>query len=99
MEGIGSLLGRALNGTAEGLQAEADQLGVQYAWKAGYDPRGFVAFVDSIAGREGQQFLSDEPPLRQRLLKIFSEIQYLLAQEQQAYDSGEFDRISRRLIR
>ena len=99
VEGIGGLLGRALNGTAEGLQAEADQLGVQYAWKAGYDPRGFVAFVDSIAGRQGQQFLSDEPPLRQRLLKIFGEIQYLLAQEQQVYDSGEFDGISRRLNR
>jgi len=29
-------------------QKEADQLGIQYAWKSGFDPRGFVTFLDSI---------------------------------------------------
>ena len=96
LQNAGSLVGRALNGTNEGFQAEADQLGVQYAWKAGYDPKGFVAFLDSTAGNYSNALLTDEPPLRKRLLKIFSEIQYLPQQKQPA-DSGDFDRIRQRV--
>jgi predicted Zn-dependent protease len=98
VEGIGGILGRVLNGTNETFQAEADQLGVQYAWKAGYDPRGFVAFLDSTAEKPGHKFLNDEPELRKRLLKIFSEIQYL-PEQKAVFDSGEFDRIRQRIAR
>jgi predicted Zn-dependent protease len=42
MEGLSGILGRALTANSEEFQLEADQLGVQYAWKAGYDPAGFV---------------------------------------------------------
>lgn len=97
VQGLGGLLSHALDGTNEKFQAEADQLGVQYAWKAGYDPKGFVAFLDSIAGQQSGRFLSDEPPLRQRVLKIFSEIQYLPEQKDPPYDSGDFDRIRLRV--
>jgi peptidase M48-like protein len=97
VEGISGLVGRVLNGSNEQFQAEADQLGVQYAWKAGYDPRGFIAFLDSTAVKPGHKFLSDEPRLRERLLKMFSEIQYLPRQKAPAYDSGEFERIRQRV--
>jgi Zn-dependent protease with chaperone function len=96
LQNVGGLVGRALNGTNEGFQAEADQLGVQYAWKAGYDPKGFVAFLDSTAGNYSNALLTDEPPLRKRLLKIFSEIQYLPPQKH-PLDSGDFDRIRQRV--
>ena len=34
-------------------ELEADQLGVQYAWNAGYDPSGFIRFFDKVATRKG----------------------------------------------
>jgi hypothetical protein len=94
IEGAGSLLNGALNGVNETHQREADQLGVQYSWKAGFDPRGFVTFLDSIAGRNDSNFLSPEPSLEKRLLHLFSEIQYLPARETSS-DSEEFQRIKR----
>lgn len=97
IEGLGSVLQHAMNGTNEKLQTEADQLGIQYAWKAGYDPRGFIAFLDSIAGTVDYNFLGDEPPLKERLLNSFSEIQYLPPQREPRPETGEFDRIRSRV--
>ena len=99
VEGLSGALVRVMNGTSEKLEKEADQLGIQYAWKAGYDPRGFVAFLDSISAAKKQNFLSGEPSLQERLLNSFTEIQYLPAQRNAVEESGEFDRIRRRLAR
>jgi hypothetical protein len=40
--GLGMVLNLALLGVSRDYEAEADQLGVQYAWRAGYDPKGFI---------------------------------------------------------
>src|SRR5436309_1448455 len=40
---------RALVSSNANTQREADQLGIQYAWNAGFDPKGFIAFLDSLA--------------------------------------------------
>ena len=98
MEGLSGLLQRVLNGTNEKFQAEADQLGIQYAWKAGYDPRGFIGFLDSIAGRNDNNFLSTEPPLHERLMNCFSEIQYLPAKDLSRSRGSSID-IRRRVAR
>jgi predicted Zn-dependent protease len=42
-----------LLGVSRDYELEADQLGVQYAWNAGYDPSGFIRFFDKIAMRDG----------------------------------------------
>ena len=97
IEGLSGVLERTLIGNNEKFEKEADQLGIQYAWKAGYDPRGFIAFLDSISSRSEKNFLSNEPLLQERLLNCFSEIQYLPTQKNPAPDSGEFDRIRQRL--
>ncbi|MBI3951033.1 MAG: M48 family metalloprotease [Acidobacteria bacterium] len=44
--GLGLILNLALLGVSREYEAEADQLGVQYMWKAGYDPKGFINFFD-----------------------------------------------------
>jgi Peptidase family M48 len=93
IEGASTLLKSALNGEGAAHQREADQLGVQYAWKAGFDPRGLVTFLDSIAGKGDDKFLSTEPSLEKRMLNLFSEIQYLPAQGKPTANSEEFDRI------
>ena len=99
VEGLSGVLVRVMNGTSEKFEKEADQLGIQYAWKAGYDPRGFIAFLDSISSIREQGFVSGEPSLQERLLNCFAEIQYLPGQKNAVAESGEFDRIRRRLAR
>jgi predicted Zn-dependent protease len=95
VEGVSNLMVRQFNGTDEKFETEADQLGIQYAWKAGYDPRGFVGFLDSISDKTGS-FLSNEPRLQERMMNAFSEIQYLPPQEE-LWDSGEFEKVRERL--
>jgi Zn-dependent protease with chaperone function len=98
IEGLGGVLQHVSNGTNEKLETEADQLGIQYAWKAGYDPRGFIEFLDSIAISTNKNFVNDEPQLHERLLEAFTEIEYLPPQKDFVPDTGEFDRI-RSLVR
>jgi len=98
MQGLGSVVDHALNGSTEDFQREADQLGVQYAWKAGYDPRGFVRFLDSLAGDQKTDLVGKELPLPERLLNLFSEIEYLRPLEHAVVNSPEFDRARQRVI-
>ena len=37
---------------SRGFEAEADYLGVQYMYKAGYDPQAFVSFFEKIKAQE-----------------------------------------------
>ena len=46
--GLGLVLDLRLLGVSRDYELEADQLGVQYAWNAGYDPSGFVRFFDKM---------------------------------------------------
>ena len=93
-QGLGMLMDRALVSSSGKAQREADQLGIQYAWKAGFDPKGFIAFVDAIgkdkeyAGSES--FLLTKPSLGERLVDAFTEIQYLSGKETYTVDSLEF---------
>jgi predicted Zn-dependent protease len=98
LESLGGILGRALTGNSEEFQMEADQLGVQYAWNAGYNPAGFVSFLDSIAGKE-ETFLTETPDLKKRLIHLFDEIEHLPVQKKTAPFSGDFDRIRQRIAR
>jgi predicted Zn-dependent protease len=98
LQGLSGVVTKALNSDNEELQLEADQLGIQYAWKAGYDPAGFVSFLDSIAGKENK-FLSETPELKKRLIRLFDEIEHLPVQKKPEPVSGDFDRIRRRLTR
>jgi beta-barrel assembly-enhancing protease len=99
IEGLGGVLQHSLNGMNEKFQREADQLGIQYAWKAGYDPRGFISFLDSASETTDSNFLTEEPSLQERLLNSFAEIQFLPPQKDPAPDTGEFDRIRKRVVR
>jgi len=95
-QGMGVLVDRGLVSSNSDAQREADQLGIQYAWKAGFDPKGFVAFLDSIAKTsefsKTEGFVMTKPSLDERLLDSFTEIQYLPAKETYRPDSPEFRR-------
>jgi predicted Zn-dependent protease len=79
--GLGLVLDLSLLGVNREFEAEADQLGAQYAWKAGYDPRGFITFFDTMAAEKGYirsaSFFRTHPPFFERIVSTLSEIEYL----------------------
>jgi predicted Zn-dependent protease len=94
LEGLGGVVGRAFSRTNDSFQIEADQLGVQFAWNAGYDPAGFIGFLDSIKGRENE-FLAESPEIGERILKLFDEVDHLPKQTKSAPVLTDFGRIRR----
>lgn len=76
--GVGTSIRLPLLGVRTDLEAEADQLGMQYLWRAGLDPRGFLNFYDSIASEQDQtrsaSFFRTHPPHVERVLTWFSEL-------------------------
>jgi hypothetical protein len=102
VQGLGALVDRALDGRPGEYQREADRLGVQYAWKAGFDPRGFISFLDAVTAdersrRSGPRADAEPEDLGRRLAAAFSEITYLPAGSNAAADSPEFLAARRRL--
>lgn len=95
--GLGMLLELSLLGVNREFETEADQLGAQYAWKAGYDPAGFVTFFDKMASTEGYaksaSFFRTHPPFGDRIMATFAEMLYLPKSDGLRLDSSEFQAI------
>jgi hypothetical protein len=99
--GLGLLLNLSLLGVSREFESEADQLGVQYAWRAGYDPKGFITFFDKMASEQGYvksaSFFRTHPPFFDRIFSAFSEIAYLPKTHDLQLDSVAFQRAKERL--
>jgi len=99
--GLGLALSLTLLGVSREFEAEADQLGAQYLWKSGYDPKGFVSFFDKMASEKGYvrslSFFRTHPAFYDRIVKTFQEIAYLPPKEDYVTDSKEFHEIKERL--
>jgi Zn-dependent protease with chaperone function len=99
--GLGMVLDLSLLGVNRKFEAEADQLGAQYAWRAGYDPRGFITFFDKMASEKGYvksaSFFRTHPPFFERILSTVSEIEYLPKSEALTVDSTNFREFKQRL--
>jgi len=84
-------------------EAEADYLGVQYMYKAGYDPTAFVDFFEKIQtlekrkpGTIGKMF-STHPPTDDRIKKSQQEIAGLKARPEYVVTTSEFNDVKARL--
>lgn len=79
--GLGLVLSLELLGVSREFELVADQLGIQYAWNAGYDPTGFIRFFDKLATREGYvnglSWFRTHPPFYQRMVESQREIKFL----------------------
>src|SRR3972149_4796119 len=79
--GLGLIIDLKLLGVSRDYELEADQLGVQYAWNAGYDPAGFIQFFDKMATREGyvrgMSWFRTHPPFFERMVATQREIMFL----------------------
>jgi beta-barrel assembly-enhancing protease len=89
---------------SRGFEAEADYLGLQYMYKAGYDPNAFVAFFEKLEAQEKKKpgtlakAFSTHPPTPDRIQKSQEEITKILPpRDQYIVTTSEFDLVKTRL--
>src|SRR5258707_1368264 len=87
-------------------EREADFLGLQYMYKAGYDPNAFVSFFEKIEAEERRhpgsipKLFSTHPPTPERVQKAQEEIATILpARDEYIVTTSEFDLVKTRLAR
>lgn len=87
-------------------EAQADYLGVQYMYKAGYDPQAFIAFFEKIQALEKRKpgavakVFADHPQTPDRILHSQEEIARILpAKDEYTVTTSEFDDVKARLAR
>jgi predicted Zn-dependent protease len=85
-------------------EAEADMLGLQYMYKAGYDPSAYVTFFSKIIEEDRKSpgsvptVFASHPPTPERILKSEEEIKDILPKkEQYLVSTSEFDDVKTRL--
>ena len=89
---------------SRGFEADADYLGVQYLYKAGYDPQAFTAFMEKVEAMEKKKpgFISkafdSHPQTPDRVQKSQEEISSLLpSKDEYRVDTSEFQDVKARL--
>jgi predicted Zn-dependent protease len=87
-------------------EAQADYLGVQYMYRAGYDPQAFITFFEKIQALEKRKpgtvskAFSDHPQTPDRILRTQDEIAHILPpRDQYTVNTSEFDDVKARLER
>lgn len=85
-------------------ESDADYLGVQYMYKAGYDPQAFTAFFEKVEALEKHKpgtiakAFATHPQTPDRIEKTQQEIKTLLPPKAQyKLDSSEFEDVKARL--
>jgi len=85
-------------------EREADYLGLQYMYKAGYDPNAYVTFFERIQADEKRQpgtipkIFSTHPPTPERIANTQKEIARILpAKQEYVVTTSEFDTVKARL--
>ncbi|MEW5975326.1 MAG: M48 family metallopeptidase [Acidobacteriota bacterium] len=86
-------------------ETEADFLGLQYMYKTGYDPSGFVSFFEKIQAQEKKKpgklakAFSTHPPTGDRIEKTQANIATILPErDQYVINTSEFDKIKAKLV-
>jgi len=89
---------------SRGFEAEADYLGVEYMYRAGYDPSAFVSFFEKIQAMEKKKpgtlskAFETHPQTPDRIEKSQEEIRKILpAKPQYIVTTSEFDEVKARL--
>lgn len=85
---------------SRGFEAEADYLGLEYAYKAGYDPQAFVSFFERIQKLQKHKpnivvrALSNHPETSDRVKKLQREISRILPpRSEYVISTSEFDEV------
>jgi len=89
---------------SRGFEAEADYLGIEYMYRAGYDPSAFVSFFEKVQAMEKKKpgtlakAFDTHPQSQDRIEKSQEEIRKILpARAQYVVTTSEFDEVKARL--
>jgi len=89
---------------SRGFEAEADYLGIEYMYRAGYDPSAFVSFFEKIQAMEKKKpgtlskAFDTHPQTPDRIEKSQEEIRKILpAKAEYTVTTSEFDEVKARL--
>jgi hypothetical protein len=87
-------------------EAQADFLGIEYMYRAGYDPQAFITFFEKVQALEKRKpglvakAFSDHPQTPDRILHSQDEIAKILpARDEYTVTTSEFDDVKARLAR
>ena len=85
-------------------EAQADYFGLQYMYKAGYDPEAFISFFEKIKAQEKQKpgmlskTFASHPPTPDRILKSQEEIREILPpRSEYIVNTSDFNEVKARL--
>ena len=95
-QGVGAAAGMTFLKMGRDAEKQADLMGTNIAYDAGYDPRGMVQFFEIIQskyGNGGSQFLSDHPNPGNRTEYVNAEIATLPPRAQWVKTTPEFQKI------
>jgi predicted Zn-dependent protease len=104
-EASGLAVPLAYLGFTRGFESEADMLGLQYMYHAGYDPTAFVDFFEKIQSLEKRKpgtmskLFSTHPPTDDRIKNAQKNIQEILkAKPEYVLDTSEFEDVKTRTM-
>lgn len=104
MNGLGLVFTLNILGVSRDSELEADQLGMQYAWKTGYDPRGIITLFDQMATKSAYasrtSFFATHPAFGDRILaglKEYTVLNSIEPNKQYISDASQFKEMQDRL--
>jgi beta-barrel assembly-enhancing protease len=104
-QGVGLAIPMGFLSFSRGFESEADLLGLEYMYKAGYDPTAFVDFFEKIQSQEKKKpgtmskVFSTHPPTDDRIKNSQKNIQeYLKSKPEYVVTTSEFNDVKGRLV-
>ncbi|MEK6322780.1 MAG: M48 family metallopeptidase [Acidobacteriota bacterium] len=86
------------------VETEADKLGAQYLWSAGYDPNNFLSFFEKLEKKEKRKpgtlskLFGSHPPTPDRIVKVHSLLARFPDRDEYTVSTSEFNRVKSRLL-
>jgi predicted Zn-dependent protease len=87
-----------------GAESEADKLGAQYMWAAGYDPHYFMTFFEKLDKKEKSKpgtlskLFGTHPPTGDRAVKVRDLLTRFPDREEYTLSTSDFSRVKSRLL-
>ena len=86
------------------VESEADKLGAQYMWAAGYDPNNFLSFFEKLEKKEKHKpgtlskLFGTHPPTPDRIVKVHDLLARFPDRDEYTVSTSEFNRVKSRLL-
>jgi predicted Zn-dependent protease len=86
------------------VETEADKLGAQYLWSAGYDPNNFLSFFEKLEKKEKRKpgtlskLFGTHPPTPDRIVKVHDLLARFPDRDEYTVSTSEFNRVKGRLL-